>query len=77
VKNLKRLLIIVLLILPLFVIAQETGSSNATSTIHQNTGFASMLGQLLPMGINPYATVFLTSIFSKFGLENQYVATSR
>ena len=73
VKKLKVLLVIVLLILPLLLVAQET---TATSTIHQNTGFASMLAQLLPMGINPYATVFLTTVFSKFGLENQYVATN-
>jgi len=62
--------------MPLLLIAQEFGSNSATSTIHQNTGFAALLGQLLPMGINPYATVFLTSVFSKFGLENQYVATN-
>jgi len=60
----------------MFFLGQETAPNNATNTIHQNSGFASLLGQLLPMGINPYATVFLTSIFSKFGLENQYVATN-
>ena len=72
----REFLIALLLLLPMFFLGQETAPNNATNTIHQNSGFASLLGQLLPMGINPYATVFLTSIFSKFGLENQYVATN-
>jgi len=76
VKKLKGLLIITILTSPLLLIAQEVSRATATSVIHQNTGFASMLAQLLPMGINPYATIFMTTVFSKFGLENDYVATN-
>ncbi|WP_234859308.1 hypothetical protein [Aquimarina aquimarini] len=70
-----RILLLILLVLPFMMLAQET-NEDAISAIDQNSTLVSQFAQLAPMGINPYITVFLTSVLSKFGIHNEYVATN-
>ena len=72
----KRLLgfLILLVLLPILIVAQN--NETAISAVHANDGLVAQLAQLLPMGINPYATVFLTSVLSKLGIHNEFVATN-
>lgn len=63
----------ILLFIPYVIFAQHASALNAIDT---NSSLVSQLAQLLPMGINPYATVFLTSILSKLGMHNDFVATN-
>lgn len=72
----KRLLgfVILLVLLPILIVAQN--SETAINAVHANDGLVSQLAQLLPMGINPYATVFLTSLLSKLEIHNEFVATN-
>ncbi len=72
----KRLLgfVILLVLLPILIVAQN--SESAISAVNANDGLVAQLSQLLPMGINPYATVFLTSLLSKLGVHNDFVATN-
>ena len=65
----KGILLIILLI-PFLTFAQENES--AMHTVKANRDLVAQLGQLLPMGINPYATVFLTSILSKSNIQIKY-----
>ncbi len=55
--------------------AQETGS-DVQSALDQNRSLVEQFAQLAPMGINPYVTVFLTSLCSKIGFHNDFVATN-
>ncbi len=71
--KIKTLLLLVLLT-PFLLLAQEGVS--AMQAVNNNSGLMSQLAQLLPMGINPYATVFFTSILSKSGMHNDFVATN-
>lgn len=70
----KRLLFI-LMVLPFFLQAQ-TDNIEVKEAISQNTVLVEQFAQLAPMGINPYLTVFLTSVCSKIGFHNDYVATN-
>jgi len=60
--------------MPFLLIAQE--SENAIRAVNVNGGIIAQLAHLLPMGINPYATVFFTSVLSKMGIHNDFVATN-
>ena len=70
----KKILLITILF-PLFLQAQTEGLE-ASETISQNSALVEQFAQLAPMGINPYLTVFLTSVCSKVGFHNDYVATN-
>lgn len=69
----KRILLPLLLSIPFLLIAQHASPMTA---VDSNSSLVSQLAQLLPMGINPYATVFLTSILSKMGIHNDFVGTN-
>lgn len=73
-KYIKKVLWLLVFLIPFLLIGQE--SINAMQTVNTNSNFVSQLAQLLPMGINPYATVFLTSILSKSGIHNEFVGTN-
>jgi hypothetical protein len=60
---------------PIFLLAQ-CGGSDAPSALDQNRSLVEQFAQLAPMGINPYVTVFLTSICSKLGFANDFVGTN-
>ena len=70
----KKFLLITILY-PLLLQAQ-TGDLEVSETISQNSALVDQFAQLAPMGINPYLTVFLTSVCSKSGFHNDYVATN-
>ena len=63
------------MVLP-FLVQAQTEKLEVQQTISQNSALVEQFAQLAPMGINPYLTVFLTSICSKFGFHNDYVATN-
>ncbi|TCI91352.1 hypothetical protein [Tenacibaculum sp. M341] len=69
----KRILLPLLLSIPFLLIAQH---ASPMAAVDSNSSLVSQLAQLLPMGINPYATVFLTSILSKMGIHNDFVGTN-
>ena len=68
-------ILLILMVLPLFVLAQAE-NPEVQETVTQNGILIEQFAQLAPMGINPYLTVFLTSICSKAGFHNDYVATN-
>ena len=70
----KKILLTIILF-PLLLQAQ-TGDLEIPETINQNSALVEQFAQLAPMGINPYLTVFLTSVCSKVGFHNDYVATN-
>jgi len=53
-----------------------TENGEVQEAINQNSILVDQFAQLAPMGINPYLTVFLTSLCSKVGFHNDYVATN-
>jgi hypothetical protein len=67
--------IFILMVFP-FLFQAQTDSLQIQRTINENSELVEQFAQLLPMGINPYLTVFLTSVCSKFGFHNDYVATN-
>lgn len=50
--------------------------NDVKKTLYQNSSIIDQLAQLAPMSINPYATIFITSLFSKFGFQNDYIAVN-
>ncbi|CAM1343933.1 hypothetical protein [Tenacibaculum amylolyticum] len=74
-KTLTKLSLLLSLCIPYLVIAQHKSTSLIGSVAHSGD-LVSQLAQLLPMGINPYATVFVTSILSKMGIHNDFIATN-
>jgi len=71
--KLKALLLLGVL-MPFLLLAQD--NENAMVAVKTNGDLIAQLAHLLPMGINPYATVFFTSILSKMGMHNEFVATN-
>jgi hypothetical protein len=82
-------LLLILMFLPLLLIAQtpdkviqepkteaQEPKTSAQQTLVQNNTLIAQFAQLAPMGINPYAAVFLTSLCSKMGFHNSFVATN-
>jgi hypothetical protein len=67
--------LLILFLFPLLLQAQ-TENLEVQETISQNSNLVDQFAQLAPMGINPYLTVFLTSVCSKAGFNNDYVATN-
>lgn len=63
------------LCIPYLVIAQHK-SSHLIGSVTHGGDLVSQLAQLLPMGVNPYATIFVTSILSKMGIHNDFIATN-
>ena len=55
--------------------SQEEESISPQEVVAYNGGIVEQLAQMTSMGINPYTSVFLTSISSKFGYSNDYVKT--
>ena len=68
-------ILLILILFPLFLQAQKE-NLEVQETISQNSALVEQFAQLAPMGINPYLTVFLTSVCSKVGFHNDYVATN-
>jgi hypothetical protein len=68
-------ILVLLLVLPMLAIAEVNGG-DAKEVLHQNSGLVEQFAQLAPMGINPYATVFMTAICTKVGFHNAFVATN-
>ena len=68
-------ILLLFLIIPLCSIAQESNSA-IQETIIENSSLIDQFAQLAPMGINPYATVFITSLCAKLGFHNAFVATN-
>ena len=66
--------ILLILILFPFLLQAQTENLEVQETITQNSVLFEQFAQLAPMGINPYLTVFLTSVCSKVGFHNDYVA---
>ncbi len=71
----KKLFVLFLLLLPLLIIAQQN-HMEINYALHKNDRFINYFAHLAPMGINPYLTVFLTSLCSKLGMHNDFVATN-
>ncbi|WP_324027802.1 hypothetical protein QSV08_07605 [Maribacter sp. BPC-D8] len=70
----KKILLIFIFI-PVMLLAQ-TENLEVQETISQNSALVEQFAQLAPMGVNPYLTVFLTSVCSKVGFHNDFVATN-
>ena len=68
-------ILLIIILIPLMLQAQ-TGDLEISKTINQNSALVEQFAQLAPMGINPFLTVFLTSVCSKVGFHNDYVATN-
>ena len=68
-------ILLIIILIPLMLQAQ-TGDLEISKTIDQNSALVEQFAQLAPMGINPFLTVFLTSVCSKVGFHNDYVATN-
>ncbi len=68
----------IFLILFLFssLLQSQTENLEKQETIVQNSVLVEQFSQLAPLGINPYLTVFLTSLCSKLGFHNDYVKTN-
>ena len=71
----KKGILALLLSLPLLALASETGEQ-INASIHSNEYILAYIAQLAPMAVNPYLTVFLTSLFSNLGWENALVTTN-
>lgn len=74
-KTITKLPLLFALLTPFFLFAQFKNTAVLGSVSAQGD-LISQLAQLLPMGMNPYATVFVTSILSKMGMHNDFVATN-
>jgi len=71
--SLAKISALILLLTPLFLLLQNQ-ATDAGNALSQNGDLIAQLGQLAPMGINPYIAVFATSVFSKLGIHNDFVA---
>ncbi|NQX92975.1 MAG: hypothetical protein HRT74_12790, partial [Flavobacteriales bacterium] len=67
-------IIILLSIFPFLALAD--GGSGVNQSIQGNEYLVGYIAQLAPMAINPYLTIFLTSLFSNLGLTNDLVMTN-
>ncbi|TPN86913.1 hypothetical protein [Aquimarina algicola] len=63
------------LLIPFFLLAQNS-TQEIQDTLDQNATLIDQFAQLAPMCINPYLTVFLTSLSAKIGFHNDFVATN-
>ncbi len=63
------------LLIPFLLLAQNS-TQEIQDTLDQNATLIDQFAQLAPMGINPYLTVFLTSLTAKIGFHNDFVATN-
>ena len=70
----KKIFLLIFL-LSFLAYSQEEESSTPQDVVAYNSGIIEQLAQVTSMGINPYTSVFLTSISSKFGYSNEYVKT--
>ena len=52
---------------------EENGIQQA---LNKNVSLIDQFSQLAPMAINPYLTIFLTSLCSKIGFHNDFIATN-
>ena len=68
-------ILLILIFIPVMLLAQ-TENLEVQETISQNSALVEQFAQLAPMGVNPYLTVFLTSVCSKAGFHNNFVATN-
>ena len=55
--------------------SQEEETISPEEVVAYNSTIVEQLAQMTSLGINPYTSVFLTSISSKFGYSNDYVKT--
>ncbi|WFO16124.1 hypothetical protein M601_021105 [Cellulophaga baltica 4] len=73
----KKLVLLLLIVLSIpFVLFSQTDASQIQQTLTQNFSLVDQFSQLAPMAINPYITIFLTSLCSKIGFHNDFVATN-
>lgn len=70
----KKLTLITLLI-PFSIFAQQS-IEDIMSSLNQNEQIIEQLAQLGPMSINPYLTLFITSLLSKYDVHNEYIMTN-
>lgn len=68
-------LLFVFILLPLIASAQNEIDNEPKLALQHNSNLVEQLAQVAPMSINPYTSVFATSVFSKFGYHNDYVST--
>lgn len=68
-------IIYISLLFPALLFAQES-NLDLQETLHQNSSLIDQFAQLAPMGINPYITIFLTSLCAKIGFHNDFVSTN-
>ncbi|MGB5981105.1 MAG: hypothetical protein WBG46_03075 [Nonlabens sp.] len=71
--SLVKISALLIIVTPLFLLLQNQ-ATDASNALSQNGDLIAQLGQLAPMGINPYIAVFATSVFSKLGIHNDFVA---
>lgn len=64
-----------LFIIPNLIISQGVENSDPKDVLVHNQGIVEQLAQVTSMGVNPYSSVFLTSVASKIGYSNEYVKT--
>ncbi|MFV0484546.1 MAG: hypothetical protein ACK5MG_10710 [Bacteroidales bacterium] len=70
-----RKIIYLIVLFPLISFAQIENESAAQATLEHNNDLLQYLAQLAPMSVNPYTSVFATSIFSKLGFHSEYIST--
>ncbi len=68
-----HLLTIAIISFPIVVFAQ--GNEELQAVISTNQHFTELIGQLLPMAISPYLTVFTTCILSKLHIHTDFIST--
>lgn len=71
----KKIVLFILLFFPVILFSQES-DPELNKTLQDNSFIMEHLGQLAPMAINPYLTLFITSVLSKMGIHNDLVATN-
>ncbi|NME69947.1 hypothetical protein [Flammeovirga aprica] len=71
----RKLIFFVTLLLPTIVFAQDN-IEEATNAAKQNALLIEQFSLLSPMSINPYTSIFVTSLLSKMGYHNDFVATN-
>lgn len=74
-NSFKRIIVLFLLFFPVILFSQEA-NLELDRTLQDNSFIMEHLGQLAPMAINPYLTLFITSVLSKMGIHNDLVATN-
>ena len=71
----KKLFLLLALSFPLVLGAQD-GDGEVQQTLIQNSAFVDQFAQVASLSINPYTSVFLTSLCSKLGFHNDFVSTN-